>query len=144
MLTPVAAQQVRSLANVSVMNWTQALGASRLQDSDYRRFRLTGILQRRPSGAGRKKLLLAGGIGFHPTMDGERREKTIRASEITQTLYRSTHVSQHMAKSLLTIFPKVRRGREKPAEKGKRDRRANNPEILFFKREATRFFSCFT
>ncbi|HOT93873.1 MAG TPA: 30S ribosomal protein S6e [Methanoregulaceae archaeon] len=35
-------------------------------------------------GAGRRRLLLAGGVGFKPVMDGQRARKTIRGSEITQ------------------------------------------------------------
>ena len=33
--------------------------------------------------AGRRKILLAGGVGFNPVMDGQRRRKSIRGNEIT-------------------------------------------------------------
>jgi len=33
--------------------------------------------------AGRRKLLLSGGVGFRPKMDGQRRRKSIRGNEIT-------------------------------------------------------------
>lgn len=33
--------------------------------------------------AGRRKLLLSGGVGFQPKMDGQRRRKSIRGNEIT-------------------------------------------------------------
>ena len=33
--------------------------------------------------AGRRKLLLSGGVGFKPVVDGERRRKAIRGNEIT-------------------------------------------------------------
>ncbi len=35
-------------------------------------------------GAGRRRLLLAGGVGFKPVMDGQRARKAVRGSEITQ------------------------------------------------------------
>lgn len=35
-------------------------------------------------GAGRRRLLLAGGVGFNPVMDGQRMRKTVRGGEITQ------------------------------------------------------------
>ncbi|MDD1683749.1 MAG: 30S ribosomal protein S6e, partial [Methanoregula sp.] len=73
-------------------------------------------------GAGRKKLLLAGGIGFHPTMDGERRRKTIRASEITQDFVQiNTLVTAYGEKTLDELFPKVEG--EKKAEKKSKARK---------------------
>ena len=70
-------------------------------------------------GAGRKKILLAGGIGFHPTMDGERRRKTVRANEITQDFVQiNAQVTAYGEKSLDEIFPKVAGEKtEKPAVK---------------------------
>jgi small subunit ribosomal protein S6e len=78
----------------------------------------TGITAKKGlPGAGRKKLLLAGGIGFHPTMDGERRRKTIRASEITQDFVQiNTRVTTYGEKSLEELFPKVE-GEKKEAVK---------------------------
>jgi len=59
-------------------------------------------------GAGRRKLLLAGGVGFHPTMDGERRRKTIRANEITQDFVQiNARVTAYGEKPLDELFPKV-------------------------------------
>jgi small subunit ribosomal protein S6e len=59
-------------------------------------------------GAGRKKLLLAGGVGFRPTMDGERRRKTIRANEITQDFVQiNASVTAYGEKPLDELFPKV-------------------------------------
>ena len=77
----------------------------------------TGITAKKGlPGAGRKKLLLAGGIGFHPSMDGERRRKTIRASEITQDFVQiNTQVTTYGEKTLDELFPKVEG--EKKAEK---------------------------
>jgi len=77
----------------------------------------TGITAKKGiPGAGRKKLLLAGGIGFHPTMDGERRRKTIRASEITQDFVQiNASVTTYGENPLDELFPKVEG--EKKAEK---------------------------
>lgn len=69
-------------------------------------------------GAGRKKLLLAGGIGFHPGMDGERRRKTIRSSEITPDFVQiNARVISYGEKKLDELFPKVEG--EKKADKKK-------------------------
>jgi len=69
-------------------------------------------------GAGRKKLLLAGGIGFHPGMDGERRRKTVRSSEITADFVQiNAQVTAYGEKKLDELFPKVES--EKKAEKKK-------------------------
>jgi small subunit ribosomal protein S6e len=68
-------------------------------------------------GAGRRKLLLAGGIGFHPEMDGERRRKTVRASEITQDFVQiNAMVTTYGEKTLDELFPKVE-GEKKEAKK---------------------------
>jgi small subunit ribosomal protein S6e len=68
-------------------------------------------------GAGRRKLLLAGGIGFHPVMDGERRRKTVRASEITQDFVQiNALVTSYGEKTLDELFPKVE-GEKKEAKK---------------------------
>jgi small subunit ribosomal protein S6e len=68
-------------------------------------------------GAGRKKLLLAGGIGFHPSMDGERRRKTVRASEITRDFVQiNAQVTTYGEKTLDELFPKVE-GEKKEVKK---------------------------
>ena len=83
----------------------------------------TGITAKKGiPGAGRRKLLLAGGIGFHPVMDGERRRKTIRSSEITQDFVQiNTQVTAYGEKTLDELFPKVEG--EKKEEKKKKTRR---------------------
>lgn len=59
-------------------------------------------------GAGRRNLLLADGIGFHPKMDGERRRKTVRSSEITQDFVQiNASVTAYGEKTLDELFPKV-------------------------------------
>ena len=77
----------------------------------------TGITAKKGlPGAGRKKLLLAGGIGFHPTMEGERRRKMIRSNEITQDFVQiNARVTTYGEKPLDVLFPKVEG--EKKAEK---------------------------
>jgi small subunit ribosomal protein S6e len=68
-------------------------------------------------GAGKRKLLLAGGIGFNPVMDGERRRKTVRASEITQDFVQiNALVTAYGEKTLDELFPKVE-GEKKEAKK---------------------------
>lgn len=68
-------------------------------------------------GAGRRKLLLAGGIGFNPVMDGERRRKTVRASEITQDFVQiNAQVTAYGEKTLDELFPKVE-GEKKEVKK---------------------------
>jgi small subunit ribosomal protein S6e len=68
-------------------------------------------------GAGRRKLLLAGGIGFHPVMDGERRRKTVRANEITQDFVQiNALVTTYGEKTLDELFPKVE-GEKKEVKK---------------------------
>jgi small subunit ribosomal protein S6e len=83
----------------------------------------TGITAKKGiPGAGRRKLLLAGGIGFHPNMDGERRRKTIRASEITQDFVQiNAQVTAYGEKTLDELFPKVEG--EKKEEKKKKTRK---------------------
>ena len=83
----------------------------------------TGITAKKGiPGAGRRKLLLAGGIGFHPVMEGERRRKTIRSSEITQDFVQiNTQVTAYGEKTLEELFPKVEG--EKKEDKKKKTRR---------------------
>jgi len=73
-------------------------------------------------GAGRKKLLMAGGVGFHPTMDGERRRKTIRSNEITAEFVQvNALVTAYGEKTLDELFPKVEGEKaEKKAKAGRR------------------------
>jgi len=63
--------------------------------------------------AGRRKLLLAGGVGFHPVMDGERKRKPIRGNEITADFVQiNAKVTSYGEKPLEELFPKAA-----PAEK---------------------------
>ncbi len=72
-------------------------------------------------GAGRKKLLLAGGIGFHPVMDGERRRKTVRANEITPDFVQiNALVTAYGEKTLDELIPKAEGEKKDKKAKGRK------------------------
>jgi len=79
-------------------------------------------------GAGRRKLLIAGGTGFHPAMEGQRRRKMLRAKEITGDFVQvNAKVTAYGEKKLEEIFPPKAEGEKKeaapaarPAEKKKK------------------------
>ncbi|MDK2974971.1 MAG: small subunit ribosomal protein S6e [Methanofollis sp.] len=73
----------------------------------------TGIAARKDlPGAGRRKILLSKGFGFHPEHEGERRRKTLRGNEITQDFVQiNTIVTAYGEKTLDEIL-----GRAEPAE----------------------------
>jgi small subunit ribosomal protein S6e len=74
-------------------------------------------------GAGRKRLLLAGGVGFHPVVEGERKRKLIRAHEITPDFVQvNARVIAYGEKSLDELFPKVE-GAETSEDKKKAKQR---------------------
>ncbi len=82
----------------------------------------TGIPARKSlPGAGRRRLLLAEGVGFHPAMEGERKRKMIRAHEITPEFVQvNARVTAYGDKPLDEIFPKVEKAEgEKKADKSK-------------------------
>lgn len=57
-------------------------------------------------GAGRRKLLVAGGIGYHPVMDGQRKRKMLRAKEITADFVQvNALVTAYGEKPLEELFP---------------------------------------
>ncbi len=65
--------------------------------------------------AGRRRVLVSGGVGFHPVLDGERRRKMVRGSEITADFVQiNTVVSKEGSKSLASYFAPA----EAPAEGG--------------------------
>ncbi len=74
------------------------------------------------SGAGRKRVLLAGGVGFHPVMEGERRRKAIRSNEITPDFVQiNARVTAYGEKTLEELFSKVEgEKKEKTAKAGRR------------------------
>jgi small subunit ribosomal protein S6e len=72
-------------------------------------------------GMARKRLLLSGGTGFHPRLEGERRRKTIRGNEIIPDLVQiNALVTGYGEKPLGEYFKK---GEEKPAEKEARPKK---------------------
>lgn len=65
--------------------------------------------------AGRRRVLVSGGVGFHPKIEGERRRKMIRGSEITADFVQiNTVVSKEGSKTLATYFAPA----EAPAAEG--------------------------
>ncbi len=63
--------------------------------------------------AGRRRVLVSGGVGFHPKLDGERRRKMVRGSEITADFVQiNAVVSKEGAKPLASYFAPA----EAPAE----------------------------
>lgn len=65
--------------------------------------------------AGRRRVLVSGGVGFHPKLDGERRRKMVRGSEITADFVQiNTVVSKEGSKPLASYFAQP----EAPAEGG--------------------------
>jgi small subunit ribosomal protein S6e len=72
-------------------------------------------------GMARRRLLLSGGGGFHPRLEGERRRKMIRGNEITPDLVQiNALVTGYGEKPLGEYF---RKSEEKPAEKEGRARK---------------------
>lgn len=68
-------------------------------------------------GAGRKKLLVAGGVGYHPVMDGQRRRKMLRAKEITPDFVQvNAIVTAYGEKKLEEIFPAKPEGEKKAGD----------------------------
>jgi small subunit ribosomal protein S6e len=66
-------------------------------------------------GMARKRILLSGGTGFHPRLEGERRRKMIRGNEITPDFVQiNAAVAAYGEKPLGDYF---RKGEEKPGEK---------------------------
>jgi small subunit ribosomal protein S6e len=65
--------------------------------------------------AGRRRVLVSGGVGFHPKLDGERRRKMVRGSEITADFVQiNAVVSKEGSKPLASYFASA----EAPAEGG--------------------------
>jgi small subunit ribosomal protein S6e len=78
-------------------------------------------------GMARKRLLLSGGIGFRPRLEGERRRKTIRGNEITPDFVQvNAAVTAYGEKPLGEYFKKGEEkagAKEEPARKARPARR---------------------
>ncbi len=63
------------------------------------------------SGPVRRKLLLSGGLGYHPKHDGRRRRKTMRGPEVSPDIVQiNAVVSKYGAKEIEKLVDKTKRG----------------------------------
>ncbi len=77
-------------------------------------------------GMARRRLLLSGGIGFHPRLEGERRRKMVRGSEITPDFVQiNAAVTAYGEKPLGEYFKK---GEEKAGAKEEPGKKARPPK----------------
>ncbi len=70
-------------------------------------------------GQGRRKVLVAGGIGYHPKEEGMRKRKTLRGNEITGELVQvNAMIKEYGPKPIEEIVPKSEgAGKKKKEEK---------------------------
>lgn len=67
-------------------------------------------------GQARRKLLVSGGIGYHPTSDGMRKRKLIRGNEVSGDLVQvNAKVTAYGPKTLDEIIPKTEKKDDKKA-----------------------------
>ena len=138
MSMPAPAQQERSWERRSGTKWTAGpLGLVGYKILITGGSDQTGTPARKSlPGAGRRKLLLAEGVGFHPVMEGERKRKMIRAHQITPEFVQvNARVTAYGEKSLDEMFPKTEKAEgEKKADKPKerKARKVNSPGQYFF------------
>jgi small subunit ribosomal protein S6e len=73
-------------------------------------------------GPARRKILVAGGIGYKPKADGVKKRKAMRGKEISSDIAQiNTVVEEYGPKPLSEIFPKKEKtGEEAKAEEGKK------------------------
>ena len=71
------------------------------------------------AGQGRRKVLVSGGVGYHPKADGMRKRKTLRSNEVTAELVQvNAKIKDYGAKPIEEIVPKTEgAGKKKKAEK---------------------------
>ncbi len=77
-------------------------------------------------GPGRRKILVASGVGYKPKADGVKRRKSMRGREISSDIAQiNTVVVEYGQKPLSVIFPKKEKAEKeaKPAE-GKKEKKA--------------------
>ncbi len=75
-------------------------------------------------GPGRRKILVAGGIGYKPKSDGVKKRKSMRGREISSDIAQvNTVVVEYGQKPLSEVFPKKEKtGEEAKAEEGKKEK----------------------
>ncbi len=71
-------------------------------------------------GPGRRKILVAGGVGYHPKADGVRKRKAMRGREISSDIAQiNAVVVEYGQKPLGEIFPKKEEKKEEAKEEKK-------------------------
>ena len=89
-------------------------------------------MRRDLEGIGRKKVLLSGGVGFHPPLDGQRKRKSVRGNTVSNQISQiNLKVVKYGAKSieeLLGIKPKEEK--KELTEEEKRQKKAEEAANL--------------
>lgn len=76
-------------------------------------------------GPARRKILVAGGVGYRPKADGAKRRKSMRGREISSDIAQiNTVIVEYGQKPLSEIFPKKEEKGEAKPEEGKKERKA--------------------
>ena len=70
----------------------------------------------------RKRVLLSGGVGFHPRLEGERRRKMTRGNEITPEFVQINAVVSAYGEKLLGEY--FKKGEEKAGEKAPEEKKS--------------------
>ncbi len=72
-------------------------------------------------GQGRRKILVAGGVGYHPKMEGMRKRKTLRGNEVSGDLVQvNASIKEYGPKPVEELVPKTEgAGKKKKEEKKK-------------------------
>ncbi len=80
-------------------------------------------------GPGRRKILVAGGVGYRPKADGVKRRKSMRGREISSDISQiNTVIVEYGQKPLSEIFPKKEEKGEAKSEEGKKEKKAKAKE----------------
>ena len=82
-------------------------------------------------GPGRKKIVLSGGVGFHPKMKGQRRRKSVRGNTVSaDTVQINAVVVKAGAKQIDQLLGKKEEAKpeEKPAEKAEEKKPSEAPK----------------
>ena len=81
-------------------------------------------MRRDISGSARKRMLLIGPPGFHPTTKGERRRKSVRGNAISDEIVQvNLKAVKHGGKSLEDLFGKKEEKKEEHKEKPKEEKK---------------------